>query len=181
MKCIFVDVDDVELEFFLFEDEIDEKKLKQLGIPNIWVSYPEDLTKKFELVSKGVYEQGDFECGTLHLGEPTQNATLSAHYRADTKSIIVRIKGRIFCSNYIDFDNFSLSNTDPLKIEEGYIDIITLNNHKNKLIKKPKDEYGMSLGLEVLAANTDYDGSSYKISFKVYIEDGSFQDGKIVS
>ena len=62
MKCIFVDIEQCELEFLLFEDEVDDKmkkKLKKLGFPNIWIHFPSNDTDALSDLGNSLFEQGD--------------------------------------------------------------------------------------------------------------------------
>ena len=184
MKCIFVEFDETELEFFLHEDEIDqkmEKKLNKLGAPEIWVHFPESSQDEFTLVKDNIYQQGEFRCRSLALTETTEGAVLKARYQHESKSILVQIKGRIFSYNDPEIYEPEPDEIDLQSVSCGFIQIITAKNDKNKVIKKPKDEYGMSTPLEALAANTSYDGTGYKVTFRVTIEEGMYQDGEILT
>ena len=78
MKCIFVDFEQCELEFFLFEDEVDDKmkkKLKKLGFPNIWVQYPSDAGDTLADLGNDIFQQGDFQCSSFSLIEPTADSS----------------------------------------------------------------------------------------------------------
>ena len=99
MKCIFVDIEQCELEFFLFEDEVDEKmkkKLKKLGFPNLWVHYPSDAADSFADLGNGIYQQGDFQCSSFSIIEPTADASFAISYNEDRNSIILKLGGTFF-------------------------------------------------------------------------------------
>ena len=184
MKCFFVDVEDTELEFFLFDDEVDDKmkkKLEKLGFPELSLSWPEDPKNKFSETREGIFQQGMFGCESIRLTEPTADASFSAHYLEDTNSIIVKLKGTFFSIN--DIMLYELENPSEIysRQDHGFTQIIRLNNDKNKIIKKPKDEYGGATPIEALAVNTEYDSSAYKVNFRVIVKDGMYKDGEIVN
>jgi len=73
----------------------------------------------------------------------------------------------------------NMKRTDELK--EGSIDVIRLNNAKGKLIKKAKDEWGISSPIEALAVDTEYNGKGYKAYLKLHSKSGIYRNGVIAS
>lgn len=184
MKCLFLEIEETELEFFLLDSEVDEsmkKKLAKLGFPDIWLKFSENPQDKFTEISKGVFQQGMFPGSSVCLTEPATGGAFSIRYMEDTNSIVLKLKGMFFSVNNPDLEG---NGDGSASIEDqtfGFAQIITVNNEKNKPVKKPKDEYGMATRLEALAVNTAYDGSGYKVNFRVVIKDGRYKDGEVVN
>ena len=179
---IFVDIEPCELEFFLFEDEVDEKmmkKLQKMGLPQIWVSFPTSDSNQLIDLGNGLFQQGDFQCSSFSVTEPTNDASFSLNYNEDKNSIIVKLEGTFFSANDPEiFDDdgetdFLLSQT------AGIIQVIKLHNEKGKLIKKPKDEFGPSTPIEALAADLEYNNKGCGVRFKIHTKLGVYKDGKV--
>ena len=182
MKCIFVDIEQCELEFFLFEDEVDDKikkKLKKLGFPNIWVHYPSDAADTLAELGDGIFQQGDFQCSLFSLIEPTADSSFEINYNEERNSISLRLEGTFFSGNDPEVYDENGETEFMLSQSAGIIQVITLNNDKGKPIKKPKDEWGMSDPIEALAADLDYNGKGYGLRFKLETKAGMYQDGVI--
>ena len=181
MLKVFLNIEPVQLEFFLFEDEVGSKmraKLSDLGVPTIWVSFPENPKDEFELIRCNVFQQGEFRCHSVLLSEPTKDAMLNAKFDESRNTIIVDIGGKIFC--YVE-EEPKKKNAEGIyrkNLEYGYIDIISLVNSKNQPITKPRDEYGMALKLEALANGPQYDGTAYRVKFEVIVEDNICEEEK---
>ena len=182
MKCIFVDIEPCELEFFLFEDDIDDKmkkKLQKMSLPHIWVSFPSSNNNKLTDLGNGLYQQGDFQCSSISVTKPTKNASFTVNYNEDKNSITLKLEGTFFSFNDPEvFDDdgetdFMLSQTD------GIIQIIKLHNEKGKLIKKPKDEFGPSTPIEALAADLEYNNKGCGVRFKLHTKPGVYKDGEV--
>ena len=182
MKCMFVDIEPCELEFFLFEDEVDDKlkkKLQKMGFPSIWVNFPSSENNKLTDLGNDLFQQGDFQCSSFPVTEPTADASFLISYNEDKNSIIIKLEGTFFSVNDHEvFDDdgeadFILSRTS------GIIQIIALNNEKGKPIKKPKDEYGMSTRIEALAADLEYNNKGYGLRFRMHSKLGMYKDGEV--
>lgn len=182
MKCIFVDIEPCELEFFLFEDEVDDKvkkKLQKMGFPGIWVNFPSSENNKLTDLGSGLFQQGDFQCSSFPVTEPTAEASFSISYNEAKNSIIIKLEGTFFSVNDPEiFDDdgeadFMLSRTS------GIIQIVALNNQKGKPIKKLKDEYGMSTRIEALAADLEYNNKGCGLSFRMHYKLGMYKDGEV--
>ena len=184
MKCIFVDIEQCELEFFLFEDEVDDKmkkKLKKLGFPNIWIQYPSEATDTLADFGNGIFQQGEFQCSSFSVIEPTADSSFEINYNEERNSISLKLEGTFFSGNDSEVHEDDGETEFMLSQSTGIIQVITLNNDKGKPIKKPKDEWGMSDPIEALAADLDYNGKGYGLRFSLETKAGVYQDGKIIN
>ena len=184
MKCIFVDIEKCELEFFLFEHEVDDKmkkKFKKLGFPNIWVQYPSDAGDTLAELGNNIFQQGDFQCSSFSLIEPTADSSFEINYNEERNSISLRLEGTFFSGNDPEVYEDNSETESMLSQCAGIIQVITLNNDKGKPIKKPKDEWGMSDPIEALAADLEYNGKGYGLRFSLETKAGMYQDGEITN
>ena len=184
MKYIFVDIEQCELEFFLFEDEVDDKmkkKLKKLGFPNIWIQYPSEATDTLADFGNGIFQQGEFHCSSFSVIEPTADSSFEINYNEERNSISLKLEGTFFSGNDSEVHEDDGETEFMLSQSTGIIQVITLNNDKGKPIKKPKDEWGMSDPIEALAADLDYNGKGYGLRFSLETKAGVYQDGKIIN
>ena len=184
MKCIFVDIERCELEFFLFEDEVDDKmkkKFKKMGFPNIWIHYPSDVSDTLADLGGGIFQQGDFQCSSFSVTEPTASASYEISYSDERNSIILKLEGTFFSVNDPEVYEDDGQNDFMLSQSAGIIQAITLNNDKSKPIKKPKDEWGMSTKIEALAADLEYNNKGCRVRFKLHTKPGMYRDGKIIN
>ena len=183
MKCIFVDIEQCELEFFLFEDEVDDKmkkKLKKLGFPNIWIHFPSNDTDALSDLGNGLFEQGDYQSSSFSVIEPTADASYDISYNEEQNSIRLQLEGTFFSGNDSEVYEDNGETEFMLSRTAGIIQAIRLNNDKNKPIKKPKDEWGMSAQIEALAADLEYNSKGYGLRFKLHTKPGMYQDGEII-
>jgi len=183
MKCIFVDLEQCELEFFLFEDEVDDKmkkKFKKLGFPNIWIQYPSKATDTLADLGNGIFQQGDFQCSSFSLIEPTADSSFEINYNEERNSISLKLEGTFFSGNDSEVYEDDGETEFMLSQSTGIIQVITLNNDKGKPIKKPKDEWGMSDPIEALAADLEYNNKGCGVRFKLHTKPGIYQDGEII-
>ena len=183
MKCIFVVIEKCELEFFLFADEVDDKmqkKLKKMGFPNIWVQYPSKADDKLTDLGNGIFQQGEFECSSFSVIEPTADASYEISYNEERNSISLTLEGTFFSGNDSEVYEDDGETEVMLSQSAGIIQVITLNNDKGRRIKKPKDEWGMSAEIEALAADLEYNGKGCGVRFKLHTKPGIYQDGEVV-
>jgi len=183
MKCIFVDIEQCELEFLLFEDEVDDKmkkKFKKLGFPNIWIHYPSDASDALADLGSGIFQQGDFQCSSFSVIEPTADASFEINYNEERNSISLKLEGTFFSGNDSEVYEDDGETEVMLSQSAGIIQVITLNNDKGKPIKKPKDEWGMSTRIEALAADLEYNNKGYRVNFNLFTKPGMYQEGDIV-
>ena len=183
MKCIFVDIEECELEFLLFEDEVDDKmkkKFKKLGFPNIWIHYPSDASDALADLGSGIFQQGDFQCSSFSVIEPTADASFEINYNEERNSISLKLEGTFFSGNDSEVYEDDGETEVMLSQSAGIIQVITLNNDKGKPIKKPKDEWGMSTRIEALAADLEYNNKGYRVNFNLFTKPGMYQEGDIV-
>ena len=182
MKCIFVDIEKCELEFFLFEDEVDDKmkkKLKKLGFPNIWIKYPSEPSDTLADLGDGIFQQGEFQCSSFSVIEPTAASSYEINYNEERNSISLKLEGTFFSGNDPEVYEDDGETEFMLLQSAGIIQVITLNNDKGKPIKKPKDEWGMTIPIEALAADLEYNGKGYGLRFSLETKAGMYQDGEI--
>lgn len=184
MKCYFIDIEECELEFFLFSDEVDEKikkKLKKIGFPQIWIHYPSNVNDDFKDLGGGVFQQGEFSCSSISLTEPTADASYSITFIESRNSVVLKLNGVFFSVNDPEVYKDDAETLALLSQTEGIIQVITLNNDKGKPIKKAKDEWGMAAPIEALSIDTEYNGKGSKIIFKIFAKNGIYQNGSITA
>lgn len=184
MKCIFVEIERVELDFFLFPDDVDEKiekKFKSLGLPAVGIEWPTDKSIQVESIEPGVYRLGEYERTGISIYEATDDSDYSISYNSEACSLRVCLSGKFFCYNDMEVPGFSRGAEFLDGQSHGYIYGILPRDLKRKEIKKKKDIYGISSRLEALAVKAEYDDLHYRVKFKVIIEDGLYSDGKIQS
>lgn len=182
MSCLFLEVEPTALEFFLLEEEINSKMIKKLNLlsaPDIWIHYSEDPEAKIPQIQSGVFNLGLIKTQSLMLGEAIPDATYRAVFNEKNNSILVNIGGKVWCRNYYYPDEESADTFIFTKLNEAYVSVITMSNHKQKKITKPRDKYGMKTPLEALAHSRVYDDAAYKIRFKTVLEDGVYLNGEI--
>ena len=182
MKCIFVDIEPCELEFFLFEDEVDDKmkkKLRKMGFPDIWVNFPSSDNNKLTDLGSGLFRQCDFQCSSFSITEPTKDASFAISYNEGKKSLIIKLDGTFFSFNDPEIFEDDGETDFMLSRTFGIIQNVTLNNEKGKPIKKPKDEYGMSMRIEALAADLEYNSKGFGLRFRLHSKPGMYQDGEV--
>lgn len=182
MKCVFVDIEPCELEFFLFENEVDDKmkkKLQKLGFPGIWVSFPSNETNKFTDLGRGLFQQGDFQCSSFPVTEPTADASFSISFNEDKNSILIKLDGTFFSVNDPEISDDDGESEFMLSRTSGIVQIITLSNEKGRPIRKPKDQYGMSTPIEALAADLEYNSKGCGVRFRLHSTPGVYQDGEV--
>jgi hypothetical protein len=173
MKSIHIEIPKSNFKFYLFENDLDEStrnKLKKLGMPDFSINFPEDPKDNFEKTSDGFFRQGDFYCNSISPMTPIDGATHRAIFDPSDNSINVELEGTFFCVNIFEED---ISPSIP-NLTFGYISGTRLNNDKGKLIKKPKDQWGMTDPLEARIEKNSYDGGSCIVNFKVIINDSEF-------
>ena len=183
MKCIFVVIEKCELEFFLFEDEVDDKmqkKLKKMGFPKIWIQYPSKADDKLTDLGNGIFQQGEFQCSSFSVIEPTADASYEISYNEERNSISLTLEGTFFSGNDPEVYGDDGETEFMLSRTAGIIQVITLNNDKGTPIKKPKDEWGMSVEIEALAADLEYNNKGYRLNFNLYTKPGMYQDGEVI-
>ena len=184
MECIFLDIEPGELEFFLFEDEVDvemKKKFQKMGFPNIWVHYPSNANDKLVDLGGGLFQQGDFQCSAFSVIEPTADATFAISYNEGRNSIILKLEGTFFSGNHFEVYEDDGHREFMLSRTEGIIQIMTLNNDKGKVIKKSKDAWGMTNPIEALAADLEYNNKGYGLRFRLYTKPGIYHDGEVTT
>jgi hypothetical protein len=184
MKCIFVDIEKFELEFFLFPDDIDDKirkKLNNLGLPTLAIEWPDNDSNQVNEASAGVFEFGEYSRNGLSILEPTEDSKYVVTYNAVSHTVNVTLEGRYFCYNDAEVEGFSEGTNYLTGKTSGYVSGILLRDNKNKQIKTPKDAYGISGRLEALAVNPEYNNLCYQIKFTPIIVSGLFKDGQLVT
>ena len=177
-KAIFIIFNNTNFIFHLFDDEIDEamkKKLNKLGLMDISINWPEKNSDKFLQIPDGLYKQGDFHCAGVSLTETTNDSIYSAVHDPVANTVSVLLNGEFFCVNTMDDNIKSL-----LKQNHGFVSGARFRDTKGKLIKKSKDQWGMTNPLEARIVKNSYNGESQKIEFKIIAKDGIFKSGQLV-
>lgn len=184
MKCIFVEIEEFELEFFLFPDDVDEKmrkKLLKLGLPVVAIEWPEDQAVEMKNIEGGIYRFGEFPRSGLSILEATKESNHSIKFNPERNSVTLCVTGRYFCYNDAEVEGFSSGTSFLTGRTHGFITGILLTDQKNKQIKTPKDAYGISNRLEALAVDPEYNDLCYRINFKPIILSGIFKDGQVLT
>lgn len=83
------------------------------------------------------------------------------------------LDGLFFCINTVD-DDISYS----LKQKEGFVGGARFRDSKNKIINKPKDQWGISSPIEGRIMRESYD--CQKVKFNITAKEGTFTDGNMV-
>lgn len=171
MSSVFIEFPKTKMNFHLFDDEVDPKmakKLLKLGLADLSVDFTENPDEDFVLGADGLYRADGFAKDGFPVTDVTASSTFSTIFNADTNSLTVHLEGRFFCFNTLDA-------VQPInQWKDGYVWAIRLRNDKGKLIKKPKDEWGMSVPIEALAEKDTYGGGAHKISFSIHVENETF-------
>lgn len=171
MPSVFIEFPKTEMKFYLFDDEVDAKmtkKLAKLGLADLYVEFPEKPDDEYVLGSDGLYRAGEFSRDSFPVTEVTDSASFKTTFSAEDNSISVELEGRFLCFNTLD------SVAPIAEWKSGYVWGIRLKNDKGKLIKKPKDEWGMSTPIEALAEKGVYGGGAHQVSFSIHVEDETF-------
>jgi hypothetical protein len=170
MKSIFVELHETHMRFHLFDHEVDAKmakKLRNLGLADIEIQYPMNVSDEFCHEGNGIYRQGNFACGSIRISSATQDAEFSTVFDPSNNTVDVKLKGRFFCCHILE-DKHGL-NIDQQTF--GFVGGIRLTDSKGKRVKKPKDQWGMSIPIEALVERGIYNNAALRVNFKVLIGD----------
>lgn len=171
MHSVFIDFHKTEMMFYLFDDEVDEKmakKLSKLGLVDLSIQFPESQGDQYVKGEDGLFCSGDFANNSFPISAATESSQYSTKFDPKNNSITVSLEGRFLCYNTLDEDQPHAKQTI------GYVCGIRVNNNKGKLIKKPKDQWGMSTPIEALAEKGAYGGGSHQVSFTIHVEEETF-------
>jgi hypothetical protein len=171
MPAVYIEFPKTEMTFYLFDDEVDEamaKKLSKLGLVNLSVEFPQDPKDQYVKGDDGLYRGEGFANDSLPVLGPTGNSNYITKFDPTNNSIFASIEGRFFCFNTMD------DNQPNVGRMVGFVWGIRLNNEKGKLIKKAKDQWGMSSPIEALAEKGVYGGGGHKVSFSISVENETF-------
>jgi hypothetical protein len=171
MPSVFINFHKTEMVFYLFDDEVDEKmakKLSKLGLGDLSVEFPESKGDQYVKSEGGLFCSSVFEKGSFPVSAATESSQYSTKFNPENNSITVSLEGRFLCYNTLDEDQPHANQ----KI--GYVWGIRLNNDKGKLIKKPKDQWGMSTPIVALAEKGAYGGGAHQVLFSIHIEEETF-------
>jgi hypothetical protein len=167
MTQIFATVPKTDLKLFLFPDEISpaiEKKLTSLGWPELYLKFSLDKNLKMEGLGDGKFKYIAGEFGaSIPLIAPTDRGAFSATYNPADNSIDYQFEGEFLVFGWTDEDSAETYK----KITKGYISGLRVADAKGKNIKKPKDEYGMALPLEVTILPGEYGDVYLQVSLTV--------------
>jgi hypothetical protein len=170
MKSIFVELPETHMRFHLFDYEVDArmaKKLRNLGLADIEIQYPMNASDKFFHEGNGIYRQGNFACGSIRISAATQDADFRTVFDPSNNTVDVKLKGRFFCCHIVEDKN-------GLSVDQqtfGFVSGIRLTDSKGKHVKKPKDQWGMSIPIEALVEKEIYNNAALRVNLKVFIED----------
>ena len=169
MKSVYMDIEETTLEFFLEEDNVDDKtkkKVKNLGFPQVNFDFAIDKNDDFVQGSDALFERGDFECSSIGISSTTSESNFSITFDEDKCSVLLKMSGTFFCHNDLEVDGFESEPIDFDRKYNGFVWAIRLKDAKGKPIKT-KDEYCGSTQLDALADKGKYDARSLKVSFKL--------------
>jgi hypothetical protein len=173
MKAIFIELPETKLIFHLFDDDVDlkmSKKLKKLGLADISIDYPLEESENYADEGGGIYRQGLFACGSFRITSACPDAKFSTIFDEKTKEIHVTLEGRFFSINHLD-DERAYVGSDQTR---GFVAGARLRSDTGKLIKKPKDDWGILSPIEALVEKETYNGAALEVNFKVIIEDAEY-------
>lgn len=171
-RSVFVTFNDVKLTFHLFDQDVNDamvKKLSKMGVPDIAFNWPASPTDKFLEISNGLYKQGDFECEGVSITSTTKGATCICVFDPASNVIVVTLNGEFFCFNSMDDDVTRLSGQTF-----GFVEGARFRDAKGKLVKKPKDQWGMSDPLVAKIVKNSYEGESQRVAFTVTVKPGDY-------
>ena len=171
MPAVFIEFPKTEMTFYLFDDDVDSamaKKLSKLGLADISIEFPQDPKDEYIKGEDGLYRADEFAKDSFPVSEPTSSSNYSTKFDPSNNSISVVIEGRFFCFNTIDDTQPNISRT------VGYVWGVRIKNDKGKIIKKTKDQWGLSNPIEALAEKDVYGGGAHKVSFTISVEDDIF-------
>ena len=171
MLSIFVEFPKTEMKFYLFDDEVDnkmKKKLSRLSLVELGVDFPEDQNEIYVKGKDGLYRAGEISKNGFRVSRPTDDSKFKTVFEPEDNSIFVYLEGRFFCINTLD----EVDSIDDWR--SGYVGVVRLNNEKGNLIKKPKDQWGLSVPIEALAEKGVYGGGAHQVLFRVHVERGAF-------
>lgn len=101
----------------------------------------------------------------------TSNASYSAVFDPSSNVISVTLDGEFFCINSLDEDFKSF-----LRQGVGFVEGARFRDPKGKLIKKPKDQWGIASFVEGRIVKNSYEGESQRAEFKITVKDGLWQN-----
>jgi len=170
MSAVYVTIPRTELKFFLFADQMSpalEKKLGNLGFPSIWLTYSLDPKLKLKELPGGKFSYTSGEFGeSIPLIKATEKGSSAISYSSSDHSVTLSLDGEFLVYEFSDDDSIRSFK----KIKEGYVNIIKLQDAKAKLIKLPKDEYGMTNPLEAVSTQNEYDGGYYRVPVQLTVK-----------
>lgn len=171
MPSVFINFPKTELTFYLFDDEVDgkmAKKLTKLGLADLAVEFPENPSDTYVRGEDGLFRAGEFPNNSFPVTDVTDGASFKTAFNREDNSVSVHLEGRFLCFNTLD-------DIEPIsEWKLGYVWGVRLKNDKGKLIKKPKDEWGMSSPIEALAEKGVYGGGAHQVSFSIHVEDETY-------
>lgn len=160
-----------KLKFYVSPDEINpqlEKKMASLGWPELDLRYSHDNKLQLEDLGEGKfrYKKGDFG-DSIPLIEPTQNGSFSVTYDSSDLSVTCEFEGEFLVFDYTDEDSAGAYTI----IKTAYASGIQIADAKGKSIKKPKNDYGMTLPLEATVVPGEYGDVYLAVSLEVTSSD----------
>lgn len=171
MPSVFINFPKTEMTFYLFDDEVDDKmakKLAKLGLADLAVEFPENPSDTYVKGEDGLFHAGEFPNNSFPVTDVTEQASFKTIFNREDNSVTVYLEGRFLCFNTLD-------EVEPItEWKTGYVWGVRLKNEKGKLIKKAKDEWGMSIPIEALAEKGVYGGGAHQVSFSIHVEDETF-------
>lgn len=145
-----------ELKFKLTEpDKITtaiEQKIKKMGFPSF---YGNTSAKCVDENANGVcVVPNPHEQDGIPISWPLDGGSFECNYSSEENSIVLKMEGDFFAINFIfedEVDRFR-------NVAYLFVNGICLQDGKGKLIKLPKDEYGIACNIEANITGTyDYD------------------------
>lgn len=145
-----------------------DKQFSDLGFPIISFYASDDKDFIFNDVGENrIVQVGGSMNQMIPLDMPTQNGSFSANYSASDKTVILTLDG--------EFASYPIDDQETLqryrKITEGFVLNISFRDRKGKVIKKPKDQYGMSDPVEGTASKNAYTGPWYRIPLAITVKE----------
>lgn len=169
MKAVFVELPETHMIFHVLDEEICggmAKKFENLGLTRVDINYPLNSCDDFQNLGNGLYRQGNFFCGGFGITHAMQGATFSTKFDPDNKTVRVKLKGRFFCCHLLEDRQVYGENRQNI----GFVSSIRLRDKKGKLLKKPRDQWGVSSPIEAFVEKGTYHNAAWRVAFKVLVE-----------
>ena len=170
MANVYVNIPKISMVFYLQGEVVTsmEKQFSNLGFPVMAFFASDDKDFKFKDVGENrILIVGGSMDLQVFIDMPTHNGSFTATYSPSDNTVILTIEGE-FASIPVD-DQETLERFK--KITEGYFLSIRFTDKKGKVIKKPKDRYGIADPMSGTASKEAYSGPRYRVPLTIRLEE----------